>query len=164
MSLRDYMQQLVEQCAVAGLPAILERFVLKHGTAFEGARRPKGVRKRAMKMCFRNSANITLDARLGSDYYEGFAMHREMMFPFLHAWNVRDGKVIDTTLRDPEQYQYLGLRFTLRQLISVLAETQVYGLLDPGMINIKLLRSIDDGLVEEAMAVRRIREVQSLKL
>ena len=154
-NLRNILSEQVAAWARMGLPALLERFVLKHGVEFQGDLRPKGVRKQAMKQCFRNAAQLVWEESM--EYYEGYAMGSDIAFPFLHAWNVRKGKVIDTTLKDPTKYQYLGLRFTARQLIGEQVKHNVYGMLDIGMINLDLLRSIDNELVEEALASRSIR-------
>ena len=154
-SLRNILSEQVAAWARFGFPALLERFVLKHGVEFQGQPRPKGVRKQAMKQCFRNAAQLVWEESM--EYYEGYAMGSDIAFPFLHAWNVRKGKVIDTTLKDPTKYQYLGLRFTARQLIGEQVKHNVYGMLDIGMINLDLLRSIDNDLVEEALAVRPLR-------
>ena len=156
MNLRGVLSEQVAAWARFGFPALLERFVLKHGVEFQGQPRPKGVRKQAMKQCFRNAAHM-MWVEGPMEYYEGYAMGSDIAFPFLHAWNVREGKVIDTTLKDPTKYQYLGMQFTARQLGIEQIKHQVYGMLDIGMINLDLLRSIDNDLVEEALASRSIR-------
>ena len=139
-------------------PALLERFVLKHGVEFRGVKRPKGVRKRKMKECFKNST-YGLWEKYEWDYYEGYAMNKRIAFPFLHAWNVKDGVLIDTTLVDPEEYEYIGVKFTQEQIWKEQLKTGVYGMLDIGMINLELLRSIDNELVEEGLRIHRNRGV-----
>lgn len=148
--LRIILQNTVDGWERVGYPALLERFILKYGEEFRGSKRPKGVRKWAMKECFRNTSHRLLRVP-HSDYYEGYAMSDEFQFPFLHAWNIEEGRVVDLTLKDPEKYQYLGMKFSEKVLWHEQVKHGVYGILDPGMINLDLLRSIDNDLVEKAL-------------
>jgi hypothetical protein len=147
------LENQVTDWALAGFPALLERFCLRHGQYFQGVKRPKGVRKMQAKMCFRNSTRGLHENDM--KYFEGYAMHREIEFPFLHAWNVKGGKVVDLTLPEPEKYEYIGLDLT-KYVNSELLKNQVYGLLDPGVINLELLRKIDGRLVDEGLSVRAV--------
>lgn len=156
---RDALDSTVERWSLIGQPALLERIVAKHGVPFTGAARPKGYRRQAQKMCFRNSALLCVNK--GLDYYEGFALHRERpWFPFLHAWNVdAAGRFVDVTLLNPEEYDYLGIRFPLETLCRELLKSQVYGILDTGLVNVDLCRDIDAAVVAEATAIRKLRGV-----
>lgn len=133
-----------------GMPALLQRFVLKHGKTFSGRTLPRRYRRGPIKECFRNSA-VALQKYSELEYYEGYAMSRKFQFPFLHAWNVADGKVVELTLRNPVDYEYYGVYFTRQQIWTQQAKTMVYGMLDIGVINIPLLRLIDNELVNEAL-------------
>jgi hypothetical protein len=107
-----------------------------------------------MKQCFKNSTTGMWDG-WELEYYEGYAFHTEIQFAFMHAWNVKDGKVIDLTLKNPEEYEYYGVKFTPEQIWKEQLKHGVYGMLDIGPINVDLIRSIDEGLVEEALQISR---------
>ena len=153
MSLVHCLEQEVQVYAGIGYPALLQRFVLKHGQSFTGSKRPKGIRRSTPKACFRNAALLTFAGK--GDYYEGYVVCNQLPLPILHAWVVKDEQVIDTTLKDPQVYEYLGIKFSEEQLQIELLRNKVYGLLDIGMINRTLLRTIDNPLVEEALGVRK---------
>ena len=93
----------------------------------------------------------------GIEYYEGYVIHKQLPLPILHAWNVKDGRVIDTTLKNPEEYEYMGIRFDEKTIMREQLKHEVYGLLDVGMINLELLREIDNELVEEGLALHTRR-------
>jgi hypothetical protein len=153
-TLESMLSHEVKAWAHLGLPALLQRFVLKHGSVFTGSKRPKGIKRRTQKQCFRNSCAMLLNHPRQYQYYEGYAMSTRIAFPFLHAWNVRDGQVVDVTLKNPEEYEYMGVNFTERQVWQEQIKTGVYGLLETGFINVELLREIDNDLVEEALAIK----------
>jgi hypothetical protein len=79
-------------------------------------------------------------------------MRRDIAFPTLHAWVMDDTRgIIDTTWRDPEQCEYIGIVFSEAELTDQLLANKVYGILDPGMINVKLLRKLDAGLLDSLL-------------
>ncbi len=88
-------------------------FIADFGEEFVGSQRPPDIRLRALGKCFVNAAGLMWkhEDNHGGDltYVEGFAYEPEIG-PFLHAWCVRGDLVVDPTLRDPEKYQYLGIR------------------------------------------------------
>jgi hypothetical protein len=159
--LRDHLLMQAESWAGLGHPALLERFVAKHGTGFTGARRLKPWRKGPAKQCFANSARVFLK---GIDYYEGFAIDQRIPIPFLHAWNVTDrGRVIDLTLDKPEEYVYWGVKFDDGTIWREQRRTGVYGLLDSGVgCNVELIRGIDPELVAELEAMRPLGHLRSI--
>lgn len=149
--IRSVLENQVLMYQQAGFPALLEQICLKHGKFFEGRKRPKGVRKLQAKQCFRNSVYRLHEP--GMKYYEGFVMHKDIHFPHLHAWNTLGGKMLDLTLPEPELYEYIGLDLT-KHVWRELAKNEVYGLLDPGIINIDLLKKIDETLVVQVLKTR----------
>lgn len=155
--LQETLQRLVDGYQTVGMPALIERLILKHGTLFEGKKWVpiRGVRRMAPKQCFRNATYGVWDH--GFEYWEGYAMGRDIQFPFLHAWNVHEGRVIDLTLREPEKYVYMGMQFTDKQIVREQMKHEVFGMLDIGIVNIDFLRELDNNLVEEALNVRRNR-------
>jgi hypothetical protein len=114
-----------------GHPALIERFVLRNGTLYDGCARPKGVRRGQMKECFRNSANAVFRNQ-GWAYCEGIAVSSSLMFPIHHAWCVKDDKVIDLTWEDPADCVYFGVTFDVGELAEQIAINGVYGLFDTG--------------------------------
>lgn len=57
------------------------------------------------RKCINNSIKV-LGIKPGSMYVEGFCIGA---FPFVHAWNARDGEWIDHTIRDASKFLYLGM-------------------------------------------------------
>jgi hypothetical protein len=131
----------IEAEAIAGMkrggsapyPSIAS-FVLAHGRLWDYAPRPKGVRKRRDRGCFRNAALLVLhDFTDRLTYCEGYAMRAGLPIPVLHAWVVTpEGTVIDPTWREHpgDSYAYLGVPFRTEYLMRCLAANQVYGLID----------------------------------
>ena len=143
------LNSLVGIYHVVGAPALLERFVLRNGTRFDGVPRPRGFRRKKAKECFANATRLALDG--AGTYYEGYAMSRRLEFPFLHAWVVLDGgALVDPTLAKPEEYEYFGVPFAKEELTRELVRNECYGLLDTsGWINVPLIAARDPALVEQ---------------
>jgi len=118
----------------------LERFILECGEDYIPAKRPKGVRKQADKMCFRNATQLALSNR-DLEYVEGFAVNADIGFPLMHAWCVdKADKVIDVTWRKPEGSMYRGVIIPRYTLLIQLVKNNFYGLLDNGItINMDLI-------------------------
>jgi hypothetical protein len=88
----------------------VEKLVLKYGRSFNPVTRPKGIRQRAAKACFKNSLLVADAGR--AFYVEGFAMKTSLgrRSTFRHAWSTRDGiNAFDTTLKDNSDCLYLGV-------------------------------------------------------
>jgi hypothetical protein len=87
-----------------------ERMALAYGSEFIGVPRPRGFRKMKAKQCHANSWKLALDGR--GFLCEGFATKRGESHTFHHSWIcLSDGTVVDATLPDPENYEYLGVKF-----------------------------------------------------
>lgn len=149
VSLRALLTQETEALAFLGGSSLLTKLVLKHG--IEGRGIAHGHKMGVPKECFKNAAERALWEPF--DYVEGYAMRDSLCIPIHHAWLLNpDGEVIDVTWDRPEECQYLGIKIGHRKLRSELLANEVYGLFDlGGMLNIKLMREIDAGLVDAAM-------------
>jgi len=153
-ALHQQLKATAEQWAMLGAPALCERFVLRNGKEFDGAKRPKKYRRREMKQCFMNTTHLVSengDLR----YVEGFAMAKDFPFVFLHAWAIdANDQVIDVTLRNPENYLYMGVVLTRLELHKELRKLEVYGLMDQGMgLNAEWMFRVDKELQAEVEAV-----------
>lgn len=142
MDIRERVRLQAEALAGIGSPAIMENFLLRNGTVFSG--HACGGERLTPKECFKNATWATGDG----DYCEGFGWRKDLPILVHHAWRVKDGLVIDRTWDRPEECQYLGVVFTQRQLMAELRRNKVYGLLDIGMYNIRLMLKVDPGMAE----------------
>jgi hypothetical protein len=85
-------------------------FILAHGQFYQGQKLSGRYRRRAPKACFYNARRLVLAAKR-LVYCEGYAMGTQLPFPFEHAWAIDSaGRVIDPTLRGPQDYQFFGIR------------------------------------------------------
>ena len=50
--------------------------------------------------CYRNAVNLYLDKKVADEYIIGYCSTNNGKHFFRHAWNVLDGKIIDSTLKD----------------------------------------------------------------
>jgi hypothetical protein len=169
MKLREMLQARVAAFATFGHPALMERFVLKNGGAFKGVKFPfpKQVRRGEPNGCFMNAARLIMNnPREEWTYHEGYVLRDGLPLEIHHAWIVVDGKVVDNTLTDPEECEFLGVPFTRYQLMSELARNKVFGLLDTGRgVNRRLIAKLDPAVYTEARNVieagREIRKVMN---
>lgn len=89
-----------------GLYRSYEELILDRGRHYDGAPRPKGMRKQQNKQCFRNTLRLC-QIRPGLRYVEGYACG---IIPVQHAWAIdEDDRVIDLTWDKPEEASYYGL-------------------------------------------------------
>jgi hypothetical protein len=109
-----------------GATATLENFVADFGEEFRGHKRPRNLRVGPKKKCFGNAADLATGNKR-YEYVEGYVRGPPISH-FLHAWCVSGDRVVDPTLEDPENYEYLGVRVPTRLLISILAKQKHYGL------------------------------------
>lgn len=66
----------------------------------------KRFRQRTM---FRNARRTCFEDGFG--YVEGIVTNKETKWTFAHAWNVdANGNHVDMTIKDPENYSYLGIQ------------------------------------------------------
>lgn len=143
-TLLDNLNDVIANWDRIGYPALVERFVVRNGCAYEpcdliGSRG-------AQKDCFRNAALFALNGGYECRYVEGFAIRAGIWFPVHHAWVEVDGKAMDNTWRDPFECQYFGVPIETDLLRDELLRNKVYGLFDTGMINTDLLFRIDPEL------------------
>lgn len=133
LDIKVCLAEQVHRYQYIGHPALLERFVLRNGHPGVSQPRPKGVRKRAYKQCFRNSIQFYWN---GADethsYVEGFAIS-EHGFMVHHAW-LEDERhnVLDLTWKDPLIALYYGVTFTREEVKAQIIKHKVYGFLDHG--------------------------------
>lgn len=153
-AVKTYLRSEIKAWAHVGHPALMQRFVAKHGKEFAGS--SFAGRRGTPKQCFRNAAHRAFSRSCRNPrYFEGYAICRNIGFAFHHAWNVEAGKVVDVTLRNPEDYDYMGVEFSRRELAEQQLQSGVYGVLDTGRgVNIDLMRDVDLKLVDKALSVR----------
>lgn len=145
--LRDMLWLEIEQWSRLGHPAILQRFVWKHGVGSVGMPRPPALRRGKQKECFRNAAHLCIEH--GFAYVEGYVASKRIPFPILHAWAMDGEQLIDVTLVDPVENVYFGVPFTVHELTQWLLKQEFYGLLDNGLtVNLDLIREHDPELLK----------------
>lgn len=133
-----------------GHPAIVERFVLRNGTARKG--RPYSGPRGTPKECFANAARLALEDRKAT-YVEGFVHRKDFPIVIHHAWCQKGSRLVEVTLPDPEKFTYMGVSIDREVLSSQLVRNGVYGLLDTGTINYRLMFELDPGLRPEVERV-----------
>lgn len=83
-----------------------------------------------LKECYANSLHIMSS---GEDigYCEGWMVSSNLPIPIEHAWNIKDGKVLDFTAtlwgRDDEERLYFGVQMPKEFVISEMLKTGVTG-------------------------------------
>ncbi len=107
----------------------MEKFILEFGQYFPGGPLPPGIRRGHPKECYANAAALALKDDSELLYAEGYAYNNELQWPFVHAWCVVDGRVVDNTLHHPEDFDYLGILIPKKMLIENERETGTYGVL-----------------------------------
>ena len=148
--LEDYLTNEVENWAVIGHPALMQRFVLRNGQRYGGRRR---IGRRGMaKQCFMNATKRVLhNPRAYIDgwrYVEGYAIHRtDPIMAIHHAWVTTNGSdAMDPTL-DATKYDYFGVAFDKPTLVGQLRQQKYYGMLDTGLgLNWQLMFELDPEL------------------
>jgi hypothetical protein len=160
MTMREMLQEKIDNWARLGHPALLDRFVLRNGKAFTPGKRIG--RKGKAKNCYGNATKVVLRDP-DATYVEGFVVNKELPIEIHHAWVTYDGKtVMDPTL-DAENYEYFGVEFDTSTLRKEMIRNKVYGILDPGLgFNTDLMFRIDPELEEIVKTVRpdpKLREL-----
>jgi hypothetical protein len=129
---------------------IMHFFIHRNGQAYVPVKHelPMG----EVKQCFANSARFIMgnSERDGYRYCEGLAVRRSLGMLMEHAWVVdRLGNAYDLTWRDTEECEYFGVAFEKKELMSELNRNGVYGLLNVGMYNLRLMQKMDKSLMDE---------------
>lgn len=85
--------------------------ILRKGSYYAGRELPVKYRKREPKRCFYNSRQLVLRSS-SLVYCEGYCVGNDICVMFHHAWAVDNkGQVVDTTLANPEKYEFFGIVF-----------------------------------------------------
>lgn len=91
---------------------IMPEFVVREGIDCIAQPLPKGFVQDVPKYCFGNTRRL-VRRRKRLRYCEGYAVTPKVGFPIHHAWAIDETyRVIDVTLRDPEQNAYVGVPFS----------------------------------------------------
>lgn len=151
---------------------LMEFFVLRNGKAFTPVKH--NIKQGPKKECFSNATHLVLGTNETRGqtyrYCEGYAFRKGFGFLIHHAWAVdNDGNAIDITWDNPEECEYFGVTFSDEVLTRELLANGVYGLLDTGMLNVRLMQEIDPEVtkyLEEQVDKRktlrkRMREMES---
>lgn len=94
------------------------------GEEFDPSEFPMAIRTK--KECFHNAYHLAEMYDL--TYVEGYTWY---IIPILHAWCIdQNGRVIDPTLDDPEDYAYCGIPLNMDFVRSTMMSTGVYGVID----------------------------------
>lgn len=90
-------------------------FILENGKLFKKAKfleipefKPK------IKGCFFNAQRLAVENKK-TEYWEGWAVPKNIPIPFEHAWNIINKEVIDTTWKDGTEY--FGLKIPTKFII-----------------------------------------------
>lgn len=105
----------------------IDAFLLEHGRAFDEIHPDSCIG--TPKECYANSARRVIrdDSLI---YVEGYGLILEFGFPFLHAWLTDEsGRVIETTLQDPEKHAYFGVSFNTEFVLGQMVKYEVWGIL-----------------------------------
>lgn len=101
--------------------------VATHGRHFLPTPRPKGVRLRAVKQCYRNAGNFVLEHEDNFWYCEGLAVSRNGHC-VAHAWvcPIATSQAIDLTWREIG-VAYFGIALDERRLAEQMIKVRSYG-------------------------------------
>lgn len=94
---------------------LMQEFVVRKGRVYPARSLPSKFPKMEPRFCFSNAASL-MKRRRNLRYCEGFAARPDWPIVFHHAWVVdtEDG-IIDPTLDDPTEYEYVGVPYTREQ-------------------------------------------------
>lgn len=132
----------IESWGRLGHPALIERFVLKHGRDMKPyADHPYEMGK--PKECFYNAGQMALWTDL--TYVEGFAVRPRLGLLIHHAWVTDDaGRAVDVTWTDTADCHYFGVPFEAKTLRAEIERTRYWGLLDSGKgVNLDFMQRFD---------------------
>jgi hypothetical protein len=131
-----------ENWARLGHPALIERFVSKHGRDMS-PRAKHGYEMGTPKECFCNAAQMALVTDL--TYAEGFAVRPKLGMLIHHAWLMDErGRAVDVTWEDTAGCLYFGVPFETKVMRTEIRRTGYWGLLDSGKgVNIEFMQRFD---------------------
>jgi hypothetical protein len=117
VAVTDYHQHPAYAVTAAHDP--IYGYVTAHGHPYATAPRPKGIRKRADRACFRNALRFVLD-HPDHLYVEGLAVPDGWDFPVHHAWVAAEGSAVavELTWREPGA-DYRGVALTLVEVARI---------------------------------------------
>jgi hypothetical protein len=160
-NVQAYLQQTVDGFEKLGHPALMQRFVLKHGKPFVAM--PFIGKRGIIKMCYKNAMELCYrHLNDGICYVEGYALRPSIGFPMEHAWCVdkETGVVLDPTWDDPEECEYYGVIISMQKAMDTILETGVYGVLDSGTrLNTKFMFEVDPSLARVVENFRKKERV-----
>lgn len=119
-------------------PSIMERYVLRNGVSMHGS--PYKGKMGQPKMCFKNATHLAV-SQPNLHYVEGYTLIPGLPLLIHHAWCIGpDGKVIDNTIKNPENHEYMGVVISRMELATELTRLKHYGILDTNSgINFKYM-------------------------
>lgn len=152
------LQASVSAWEKIGLPALMERFILRNGTVMK----PQEFREPLYpaKACFMNATHY-VDLHKHAEYVEGFGIRASLGIAMQHAWaRSRDGRAIDPTWNDSMECEYMGVVIDRATHRKIMRKSGVYGVLDHGRgINTDFIFSVDPGLREIVETIRGARKM-----
>jgi hypothetical protein len=134
----------------------LHDYLLENSTEpRQGQPLPDGYERGTPKECFKNASQLVADHQFVSgnptlQYCEGVVtMKGEPTLSILHGWVVdAQGNVIDNTLPDPENWDYMGIVYPWSQYSEFLLQTGMYGVLG-GSLSMARRVLRDGGILDE---------------
>lgn len=158
------LQNTVSAWEQLGLPALMERFILRNGKVMK----PQEFREPLYpaKACFMNATHY-VDLHKYAEYVEGFAIRASLGIAMHHAWaQSRDGRAIDPTWNDSMECEYMGVVIDPKTHRKWMRKTNVYGVIDYGLgVNTEFIFSVDPelkGIVEAIVRSPRLAEAAAL--
>lgn len=156
--IKERLEADVDAWAKVGHPALIERFVLRHGEvmkpiAYRDSLYPQG-------QCFMNATHY-VDLHKHAEYVEGYAIRPSVGITVLHAWaKTKSGNAVDPTWNDSLQCEYMGIVIDRTAHRKIMRKTGVYGVLDHGRgVNTDFIFSVDPGLREIVETIRGARKM-----
>lgn len=134
----------IENWARIGHPAMIERFVLKHGrdmTPYPDHPYEMG----EAKECFYNAGMMAASGVTDLTYVEGFAVRPKLGLLIQHGWLMdTDGRAVDVTWKDTADCHYFGIPFDKKAMWAECKRTGYWGLLDSGRgVNVDFFLQFD---------------------
>lgn len=133
-SLRDYLTQTSDNWASIGIPALMERFVLRNGREFKGRPLPRSYKRGTPKECFSNAIHLVHETAPRLTYVEGYVLRENLPILIHHAWAIDSrNRVVDVTLENADATcAYMGVVIPWNEVWRVVKRTKVYGVFDTG--------------------------------